>query len=103
MTTIIDLDAARWERELDFYDALLGALGAPEWHGKNVNAVIDSVICGGINQVMPPFVVRFHGTRRAPDHVLREINFVTEQISRARGERLQSQGQDTSVGFEIID
>ncbi len=103
MTTIIDLDASSWERELDYYNALLGALGAPGWHGRNVNAVVDSVIYGGINQVAPPFVVRFHGTKKTPDDVRREIILVNDEIAKARSYRLKSQGKDTPVEFEVVD
>lgn len=44
---IIDLNAENWKSILDFYDALLPALGAPAWHGHSVNAIIDSMIWGG--------------------------------------------------------
>ena len=44
---IIELDAAGWRNVLDFYDALLKALGAPAEHGEGVNALVDSVVWGG--------------------------------------------------------
>ena len=40
---IIELDAAKWKTIIDFYDALLASLGAPEWHGKSPDALIDSM------------------------------------------------------------
>jgi hypothetical protein len=46
---------------LDFCDELLAALGAPEWHGRSVDALIDSVIVGSINAVMPPYRVEVSG------------------------------------------
>ena len=60
MSTVaeIDLVAAEWVTALDFYEALLAALGAPESHGRNVNALMDSMIFGGINKIDPPMVVR---------------------------------------------
>jgi RNAse (barnase) inhibitor barstar len=100
---IIDLDASSWKGVLDFYDALLKALGAPQEHGKNVNAVIDSVIYGGINQLKPPLTVRFHGTRGVPDDVKREVVFLSEEIAKARDYRQQSQGRDAPVKFEVVD
>ena len=54
----IDLDAERWRTQDDFYAALLSALGAPTWHGHNLDALWDSVVTGDINQVSPPFSVR---------------------------------------------
>ena len=103
MATIIDLDASGWENALNFYNALLEAFEAPGQHGKNVNGVIDSVIYGGINRVNPPLVVRFHGTQRASVDVRLEIEFVRDEIAKARSERLRSQGKDTPVEFEVID
>ena len=51
---IIDLSATNWKSTLDFYDALLAALGAPRGHGKSVDALIDSMVWGGMNKVEPP-------------------------------------------------
>ena len=48
----IELDAKSWMKILDFYQDLLKALGAPEWHGRNLNALIDSMIWGGINELV---------------------------------------------------
>lgn len=55
---IIELDASDWITSLDFYDALLGLLKAPDWHGRSINALIDSMIYGEINEVEPPLLVR---------------------------------------------
>ena len=55
---IIALDAQGWRTQDDFYDALLPAIGAPEWHGRNLDALWDSIVGGDINSVSPPFVVR---------------------------------------------
>ena len=38
---IITLDASRWTTAKDFYNAVLLAIGAPEWHGRNINAVVE--------------------------------------------------------------
>lgn len=53
----IELDASNWSSADDFYEALLPNLGAPGWHGHNLNALWDS-ITSDINEVMPPFRVR---------------------------------------------
>lgn len=55
--TEIDLTASGWITPLDFYEALLAALGAPEWHGRNVNALMESMMFGNINKVDPPMIV----------------------------------------------
>jgi len=56
--TEVDLVATGWVTALDFYEALLAGLGAPEWQGRNVNALIDSMIVGRINKIDPPMVVQ---------------------------------------------
>jgi RNAse (barnase) inhibitor barstar len=53
---VIRLDASRWRTPNDFYSALLPELGAPGWHGRNLDALYDS-LSGGINEVEPPFAV----------------------------------------------
>lgn len=53
---LIELDATGWTKPLDFYLALLPQLGAPEWHGLNLDALYDSLL-GDINVVEPPFTV----------------------------------------------
>ena len=55
MRTIL-LEASAWQEPNDLFDALLSKLGAPAWHGRNLNALYDSLY-GGINEVEPPFNV----------------------------------------------
>jgi RNAse (barnase) inhibitor barstar len=58
----IELDASGWKQPSDFYDALLPELGAPRWHGRNLDALDDSIFTGGINSVEPPFAISVTGT-----------------------------------------
>jgi hypothetical protein len=58
---IIELDTLNWRTGLDFYRHLLAALGAPKGHGHNLNAVVDSMIWGGMNTVEPPFYDPYFG------------------------------------------
>ena len=37
----IALDGGRWSSLDDLYDQLLTALGAPDWHGRNADALLD--------------------------------------------------------------
>lgn len=62
---IISLNAQNWKTASDFYDALLGRLGAPDWHGRNIAALVDSMIVGDINQVESPLRVDVTGVNRA--------------------------------------
>ncbi len=54
---IVELDAQHWKTPRDFYSALLRKLGAPEWHGESIPALIDSMIVGDINEVATPLRV----------------------------------------------
>ena len=60
----IELEGATWSGADDFYTAYLAAVGAPEWHGRNLDAVWDSLTGGDINQRKLPFRVRITGTAR---------------------------------------
>ena len=42
----IALDAAAWRDFRDIYAAMMPALGAPEWHGPNLDAVYDALVAG---------------------------------------------------------
>jgi RNAse (barnase) inhibitor barstar len=64
---VISLDARKWKTASDFYDALLGKLGAPDWHGRNIAALVDSMIVGDINQVESPLRVDITGINQASD------------------------------------
>lgn len=51
---VVELDARHWKAPSDFYKALLRGLGAPDWHGDNIPALIDSMIVDDINEVRLP-------------------------------------------------
>lgn len=54
---VIRLDGSGWRSPDDFYSALFPQLGAPAWHGRNLDALEESLGDGDINQVGPPFQV----------------------------------------------
>jgi RNAse (barnase) inhibitor barstar len=49
------LDGCGWQTTDDVYDAFFRAVGAPEWHGRNFDALNDSIATGSINQVEVPY------------------------------------------------
>ena len=51
------LDGAGWTTNDDVYSAFFLAVGAPEWHGRNFNALNDSIANGSINKVEVPYRV----------------------------------------------
>jgi RNAse (barnase) inhibitor barstar len=49
------LDGSGWNKPDDLYDAFFHAVGAPPWHGRNFNALIDSIGTGQINAIEVPY------------------------------------------------
>jgi len=49
------LDASTWRSRDDFYDAFFNAVGAPSWHGRNLDALHDSIGSGEINKIEVPY------------------------------------------------
>jgi RNAse (barnase) inhibitor barstar len=97
---VIELDARNWRTELDFYNALLAALGAPEWHGRNLNALTDSMIYGGINAVEPPYSIRIRGTQKLAKDVRDQLETTKRVLGAARAEFRARRGHDVEVEFE---
>ncbi|MGH9746949.1 MAG: barstar family protein [Candidatus Acidiferrales bacterium] len=54
----IAMDGGSWEVSSDVYDAFFKAVGAPAWHGRNFNALRDSIAKGRINDVEIPYLIR---------------------------------------------
>ena len=93
MKTII-IDALGWSCADDLFDALLPKLGAPAWHGRNLNALDDSLY-GGINEVEPPFKVIVINSSAVPPEVRDFITEVAEVFERARRK------YDENVSIEV--
>jgi RNAse (barnase) inhibitor barstar len=79
----LQLDATNWRSADDFYDALLAALGAPDWHGHNLDALWDSIVTGSINEVEPPFAIEVLG-RPVGESAARELQRFVDLIQEAR-------------------
>ena len=84
----IKLDASNWKTTDDFYDALLLSLGAPAWHGRNLDALNDSISSDEINDVRLPYRILLVGTETIPselrDH-LRKFAEVVAELPIKRG------------------
>ena len=99
---VIDLDAGGWRTVPDFYDALLEALGAPAWHGRSIDALLDSMIWGGINAVEPPYTIRIQHIAAAPKDVADKIELVKQAITQARSDFQAQNGRDVHVKLETM-
>jgi RNAse (barnase) inhibitor barstar len=49
------LDGSTWQTRDDVYDAFFAAVGAPSWHGRNLDALNDSIATGQINKIEVPY------------------------------------------------
>ena len=82
---VIKLDASHWTTRQHFYDALLPSIGAPDWHGNNVNALIDSMIHGGINSVEAPYRVEVLGIRNVSDEAFDTLTYAFAALAQQGG------------------
>jgi RNAse (barnase) inhibitor barstar len=93
----IVLDATRWRARDDFWEALLSALEAPEWHGRNLDALWDTLTEGAkydlgpdpasyINGVQPPFQVDVRNVDKASKEVHDLLAAVAELFEQANAE-----------------
>lgn len=80
---IIEIDGSDWQSVKDFLTALRAAIGAPDWHGWSVNAFIDSMIWGGINQIEPPYEICISGCECVPKEVTDHIDLLASALADA--------------------
>ena len=55
------MDATGWRTVDDFYDSFFQAVGAPSWHGRNFDALCDSIGAGDINHIEVPYRIAIRG------------------------------------------
>lgn len=85
----IDLDATHWETRDDFYDDFFRAVGAPSWHGRNFNALRDSIVTGSINEIELPYTIRIFGIEMAPAEVKSVVTDFCSLIKEFRAKGMQ--------------
>jgi len=54
---VITFDWLKISSPEKFYELFFNLVGAPDWHGDNLNALYDSLVVGQINKLKPPFVI----------------------------------------------
>jgi len=95
------LDAGSWSTASDFYDALLSAIGAPDWHGRNINAVVDSMVFGGINTLQPQYAVTVVNAAQLSEPIKTEVALLADAIQEARKDRYARTGEDVIVSLQL--
>ena len=78
----ITLDASGWQNRADGFRAILAALDAPDWHGANLDALLDS-LRGGVNGVEAPFALILIGL---PESLAPFGTALSDVFAQARGE-----------------
>jgi len=53
--TPITATSKPWKTRDDIYDSIFRAVGAPDWHGRNFDALADSIATGSVNVVEVPY------------------------------------------------
>ena len=82
----IHLDGRSWQSADDFYAAYLTAVGAPEWHGHNLDALWDSLTGGDINQRNPPFRIRILGLEQMGPEAKQTMERFASLVEQAKAE-----------------
>ncbi len=98
---IIELSATKGTTILDFYAALLAAIGTPQRHSQSPDALIDSMIWGGINALEPPYTIRISGLSEAPKDVRDHVELVKDALVEARIDRKRYNGDDIEASIVI--
>jgi RNAse (barnase) inhibitor barstar len=94
------LDASGWSLRSawfwleDFYSAFFHAVGSPEWHGRNFDALNDSIASGGINEIEVPYEIVIHNARN-------ENEMVRAVLDELAGFFLHLRSQGCPVAFRI--
>lgn len=52
-----------------FYDQFLPQVSAPEWHGRNLDALADSIVTGDVNGIEPPYTIKNINTTKSPETI----------------------------------
>lgn len=85
----IVLDANVWRSREDVYEAFLPALGAPDWHGRNLDALWDSLTSDDINEVKAPFAIEVQRTASLPRELRRFLRAISGLFDDARQEGIE--------------
>ncbi len=97
----VSLNGSGWRDVQDFYDALFSALESPQWHGQSPDALVDSIVWGGINGRKPPYCVIV--TSLSDPEIREHVALCGRCIAQSRQEYRQLKGEDVKVALELGD
>jgi RNAse (barnase) inhibitor barstar len=96
-----EFDTKSWSAVLDVYEAICEALESSRWHGHSIDALIDSMVYGGINGIEPPYTLRFLNVEGACPDVRNEITDIATYVGEALVWRLAHYGNAPTIVFQI--
>jgi RNAse (barnase) inhibitor barstar len=96
-----ELDASGWNTVSDFYDALLLTIGAPAWHGRSIDALIDSMVYEGINALEAPYAVTIVNVAKLSEPLKTEVRLAAKAIQEAREDRYVRTGEDVTISLDL--
>ena len=94
---VIELDASGWKTTDDFYDAILAAVGAPDWHGRVPVALVDTMFHDDVNKVVQPYRVEIRNWTAAAFEVKAEIVRVVRLFEEVNQQRPEGSPPRTSA------
>jgi len=78
----LNMTAEGWQSADDVYDAFFHAVRAPKWHGRNLNALNDSISTGKINEIEVPYRLVVRDASLATPKARATIDLFADTISR---------------------
>ena len=85
MSTVV-VDWSQVDSRATFFELILPQLGAPDWHGDNLDALSDSVIGDDINELKAPYRVHFKNADKISDDLLEFSGYVSDIFAQASEE-----------------
>ncbi len=76
----LEMDAAGWTSSDAVYDSFFKAVGAPDWHGRSLDALNDSIATGGINKAEVPYRLVVRNASKAGAEARKMIDRFAELI-----------------------
>jgi hypothetical protein len=98
--TRIFVDWSQLKRTDDFFDVIIEQCGAPTWHGRNLDALADAWVAGGVNERDPPYLFIFNSLNKTTDELVQfrdsVLSIVRESIDE-NGGRLQTEDEQNDA------
>ena len=91
----IELNGSHGRSCDDFYDAFFAAVGSPKWHGRNFNALRDSIAGRQVNDIEIPYSIHIRGMDEMSPNVQQLVTDFRTLIH-----ELRSEGYDVDIRLD---